>query len=42
MREILAAITAAIRLALKEDELPVAELALLVSINTSSCEDLCH
>src|SRR2546428_8790917 len=40
MGEILAAVGAAIRLTLQEDELPVADLVLFVSINTSFCEDL--
>jgi hypothetical protein len=42
MREFLAAITAAIGLTLGEYELPVAELALFCSINTSARENLFH
>jgi hypothetical protein len=42
MGEILAAVGAAIRLTLQEDELPVADLVLFVSVNTSSSENLFH
>src|SRR4030095_3564493 len=42
MGKILVAVGAAIRLTLQEDELPVADLVLFVSVNTSSWEDLFH
>src|SRR6266850_1704789 len=42
MGKILGAVGAAIRLTLQEDELPVADLVLFVSINTSFGEDLFH
>ena len=42
MGKILVAVGAAVHLTLQEDELPVADLVLFVSINTSSCEDLFH
>jgi hypothetical protein len=42
MGKILAAVGAAIHLAPQEDQLPVTDLVLFVSIDTSSCENLCH